>query len=216
MFECCSIMGKTVCCPECGKEIFNGWNLKKHRKAVHIVDVASESRDQLEVRNIMCRATNTTPNRDSSSDSTNTKVPPQSSNNSTYLHGMLDLNDVLTIKYAVRELLERHQEYDIPNLCEFVIRNYPDLSTDAVPYVVLSAVEAAAYVAQFHTIAETYAKSDNVNHRQTSVNATLSLKAWEFGPRQTNTLVKSKPTEHVGSIPTYIPKPINNQRTEPS
>ena len=125
----------------------------------------------------------------------------------TYLHGGMEPGEFLSIQYAVRDILERHHEYDITSMITHVQKMYPGIPQDVVPYVVVSATEAAKHVAKLHTIFLRYKESDKPSHRQTSRNAGSSLMSWEFGPRPSRNTSHEIPT-YEPQIPTYHPTPI--------
>jgi len=196
-------------------------NLIKHRRTQHDV---SATRGRSTQRKLRCRGMKIqgtsvgSPRHSRSSspaESTRTASPSLSSTTQTGdMHEELSLNEYMSIKYATKELLERHHVYDVPSLCKFVRIEHPGVPEYVVPYVVVAAVEAASHVAHFPGVTKVYGKSDSEQHKQTSNNASISPKAWEHGARKTTLFhgpVQLSQTENVGTyVPTAMPTTANS------
>jgi hypothetical protein len=73
-----------------------------------------------------------------------------------YMHGDIPLSEFVSIKAAVKIILERHDDYSILTLSTFIESNYKGIPKEVVPYVVLATTEGAKHVVKSFHIHQTY------------------------------------------------------------
>ena len=126
---------------------------------------------------------------------------------SKYLVGELPLTQYVSIIAAVKDLLEQHDAYNIPALCQFVQEKYSTIPPHAVPYVVHAACEGAKYASQMYLVQRAYVGSARPNHLTSAKNAVISLTAWSVGPRPYQHSLSSGRSSTTTPTPTYKPTP---------
>jgi hypothetical protein len=96
--------------------------------------------------------------------------PPVSENlqQSMYMHGDVPLAEFVSIKAAVKIILERHDDYSIPGLSSFIESNFREIPKEVIPYVVLAATEGAKHVAKSYQIRQTYLDASQPHQIQTA------------------------------------------------
>ena len=96
---------------------------------------------------------------------------------SKYLSNELPLGQYVSIIAVVGELLEQHDAYNMPALCQFVQEKYTTIPSHAVPYIVHAACEGAKYASQMYLVQRAYVGSGRPNHLASAKNAVISLTA---------------------------------------
>ena len=135
------------------------------------------------------------------------KRQSQADDPSKYLFGELPLSQYVSIIAAVKELLEQHDAYNIPALCQFVKEKYTMIPPYAVPYIVHAACEGAKYASQMYLVQRAYVSSGRPNHLTSAKNAVISLTAWSVGPRPNQHSLSSSCSSTATPTPTYKPTP---------
>ena len=155
------------------------------------------------------------PKTSKSKSSAATGIPlPQ--DRSAYLHGGIPLTQYVAITAAVRGLLEKYDVYHMVSLTQYNRRNYPQIPSVAVPYVVLGATEGAQHIAKVYQVRETYAGSDTSRHRLTTKNAEISMTAWAHETRPSSTSFSMLGSQSVGAVPSESTSQTEEQRTDRS
>ena len=126
---------------------------------------------------------------------------------SQYLHGDLPLEQYVSIIAAVRDLLEQHDTYNLPALCNFIHLKYPTIPANVVPYVVHAACEGAKYASQMYLVQRSYAGSERASHLESANNAVISLTAWSVGSRPYGHSLSTNRSTGAAPVPTYKPTP---------
>ena len=77
----------------------------------------------------------------------------------------------------MRDLLEQHEAYNLPALCNFIHLRYPTIPVTIVPHVVHAACEGAKYASQMYLVQRSYAGSERTSLSQRTITPIYNFSA---------------------------------------
>jgi hypothetical protein len=123
-----------------------------------------------------------------------------------YLLGEIPAEQYVSIQVAASDVLERHHQYNIPELCRHVRENYPEIPSDVVPYVIMSLIEGAKHVGLTFNTYRAYRKRPQARYKESVRNVRQSMAAWAYGARPTH---KSRNRFPENPVPSYNPTKLH-------
>lgn len=105
------------------------------------------------------------------------------SNCTTYTTGNLNAHMALVIPVVVQDLLKQLDNYNMDELIEFILRKYPEIPPEVIPYVVKAAVEAAWYVSKVHHVINCYEASSDSRNKIMVETSKQNMLGWFVGFR---------------------------------
>ena len=99
-------------------------------------------------------------------------------------YGGLSFSEYLIAGAAANAVMEQHEIYIVAQLCGYLQDQYPQLPTEARPYVVTAAAAGAQHAARIHFFAEVHQTIHSPEERQRVAGARSALASWNIGLRE--------------------------------